>query len=76
VVNLALLGATVKSTDTQVGEWVNVIGTVQEPIARNREKGEPSTGKEVRVEAVMLWSADGIRLGEYEKAVEGRKASE
>lgn len=81
VVDLELLGATVRSTDTQVGAWVNVIGTVEETTtSRSRGKGEKSKGKgkrqEVRIQAVMLWSAGGIKLDEYEKAVEGRKASE
>lgn len=66
VVNLELLGETIKTTDTQIGEWVNVIGTV----------GEKSKSNGVRIKAVMLWSAGGIKLEEYEKAVEGRKAGE
>ncbi|MCJ1244570.1 hypothetical protein MMC30_001768 [Trapelia coarctata] len=66
VADLELLGDTVKTTDTQIGEWVNVIGTV----------GEKSKTMDTRIKAVMLWSASGIKLEEYEKAVEGRKASE
>lgn len=83
MVDLALLGATVKSADTQVGAWVNVIGTVEETTGtRSGGQGEKGRGKgrgerqEVRVKAVLLWSAGGIRLDEYEKAVEGREASE
>jgi len=30
----------------------------------------------VRVQAVMLWSAGGLKIGEYEKAVEGRMSNE
>lgn len=76
MVDLELLGATVKTTDTQIGEWVNVIGTVGESATGSGEEGRKSKSKEVRIQAVMLWSAGGVKLADYEKAVEGRKVSE
>lgn len=43
--------------------------------AGERRRGKPRQGEERvgRVQAVMLWSAGGVKLGEYEKAVEMRK---
>ena len=64
-----------KATDTQVGEWVNVIGYVgkDDKALKRRKRGEAST---VRVQAVMLWSAGSVKLGEYEEAVLRRKKVE
>ncbi|KAI4192156.1 MAG: hypothetical protein LQ346_004446 [Caloplaca aetnensis] len=91
MVDVNLLLSTLKSTDTQVGEWVNVIGYVQGFVddgdtkekmkwgsgagPRNKEK----LGQQARivgVQAVMFWSAGGVKLSEYEKVVEMRKKTE
>ena len=45
-----------KTPDTQRGEWVNVVGFVGG----------------VKGQAVMLWSAGDVKLGQYEKTVVGR----
>lgn len=60
----------------------------EEGSRRAKEKGG-SVGKEdvgveqvdggvvrVRVKAVMLWSAGGVKIGDYERAVEGRMRAE
>jgi len=86
-VNLLLEG--MKREDTVVGAWVNVVGYVggvlgEGKAKRNRrakgaegERGENGEGVvRVRVQAVMLWSAGGLKIGEYEKAVEGRMSNE
>lgn len=95
---MELLLDSLKSTDTQVGEWVNVTGYVQHAkiIPAKIQNGdvdgnqkhtatlgsndEGRTSKqiinEVHVQAVMLWSAGSVRLGEYEKALESRKIME
>ena len=86
-VNLLLEG--MKREDTVVGAWVNVVGYVGEVLGegkakRNRrakdvegERGKNGEGVvRVRVQAVMLWSAGGLKIGEYEKAVEGRMSNE
>lgn len=65
-VDVNILLSTLKSTDTQIGEWINVIGYVQE---REVKLGH----KAVRVQAIMLWSAGSIKLADYEKAVKERK---
>lgn len=53
-----------KSSDLEVGSWINVIGYVE----RRRESG-------VFVQAVTIWSAGNINLSAYEKAVAVRKAA-
>ena len=80
-VDVNLLLSTLKSTDTQVGEWVNVMGYVQAPQEKGKSRdgnglrGGNVGGKSVKVQAVMLWSAGAIKLVEYEKAVEMRKST-
>ncbi len=67
-----------KSTDTQVGEWVNVMGYIEDDNrGSRREKGrgraEGENAGAVRVQGIMLWSAGSVDLGQYEKAVLWRK---
>lgn len=66
LVDVNVLLSTLKSTDTQVGEWINVIGYIQESEAKLEQKG-------VQVQAIMLWSAGSIKVVDYEKAVKERK---
>ena len=66
VVDIALLLETLKTTDTQIGEWVNVVAYVNETC---RDGGRT----EVMVQALMLWSAGAINTSEYEATVEHRK---
>ena len=81
--NLVLEG--LKREDIQVGAWVNVIGyvggvardggTAKKIFARGNKEGVKDMDSEtlkVDVKAVMLWGAGGVRLGEYEKALEER----
>jgi len=92
-VDANLLLENMKSTDTKIGEWVNVIGYIEWGAskaqgAKNLEEGNGirkrkpraedvvQQGVEVKVQAVMLWSAGAIKLGEYEKHLEDRKRIE
>ncbi|MCJ1362796.1 hypothetical protein MMC16_001902 [Acarospora aff. strigata] len=77
-VDVNLLLSTLKSTDTQVGEWVNILGYVTSPpIYNSRTDRKPSSKASKRatvfVQAVMLWSAGSIHLGEYERTLKERK---
>ncbi|MCJ1265652.1 hypothetical protein MMC22_005532 [Lobaria immixta] len=77
-VDVNLLLSTLKTTDTQRGEWVNIVGYVQgrttnlRPESRAR-KSRPDEVVGVKVQAIMLWSAGDVTLGEYEKALVERK---
>ncbi|MCJ1412395.1 hypothetical protein MMC19_006489 [Ptychographa xylographoides] len=76
VVDVNLLIETLKSTDTQTGEWVNVIGYVGDKNSTGTRTARTEPGsKEVQVQALMVWSAGALRIEEYEKAVQGRKTS-
>lgn len=92
VVDVNLLLSTLQTTDTQVGEWVNVIGYVESTNgacdARRQqlhgESAQQQGGKEAarrtrgvyRVQAIMLWSAGAVRITDYERALEERKRLE
>ena len=73
-VNVELLLSTLLSTDTQVGEWVNVIGYVEdnEPRISSLKNAKAQSMSYVKVKAIMLWSAGAIRTAEYEKALRDR----
>ena len=73
-VNVELLLSTLGSSDTQVGEWINVIGYVEnnEVGARGFKNTEIRSMSCVRIKAIMLWSAGAIRIAEYEKALRDR----
>lgn len=91
VVDVNLLLSNLKTTDTQVGEWVNVIGYLENSneasAARQQQRvGESAqqqggreaarrTTRACRVQAVMLWSAGALRIAEYEKVLEERKGA-
>jgi Telomere capping, CST complex subunit len=65
-VDIGLLLQSLKSTDTQVGEWVNVIGYVTAPSASSLISDAKA------VQALILWSANSIHIKEYEEAMEER----
>lgn len=91
LVDVTLLLETLAGTDTQVGEWVNVIGYVfaagddasRAGAAgggggrdRDRGKGRDDEGgrvSSVRVQAIMLWSAGSVKIGEYERVLAERQ---
>lgn len=61
------------ATSTQVGTWLNVIGTVGKVKRRSRHRNGYLSTVETAVGAVILWEAKTINLNEYEKTVEDRK---
>ena len=73
LVNVDLLLTELKSTDVQVGEWVNVIGYVEVfDVSSNKKVQCPEMMCQVK--AIMLWSAGAIKLAEYECALRERLA--
>jgi hypothetical protein len=65
---------TISPTTAQVGAWLNVVGTVDKLMKRSRHRGNHLYAFAAAIDAVMVWEAKGIKLDEYEKAVEARKA--
>lgn len=88
LVNVDHVLESIKSTDLQVGSWVNVIGYVTPAAAgaaktytvpaqaERRSKQDAAARRNVTMQAIMLWSAGAINLDEYEKALQMRKADE
>ena len=78
-VNIDLTLSTLKATDTQIGEWINIMGYItgrtQSLGVGSRKTGE-ALGMMVSVQAIMLWSAGSIKLGEYERTLDERKEVE
>ena len=81
IVDVNILLENLKRDDIAVGAWVNVIGYVEEVINK-REKAKDLRGNTaqgalsrmdlVKVQAIMLWSAGAIKVGEYERALTQR----
>ncbi|KAL2045664.1 hypothetical protein N7G274_002094 [Stereocaulon virgatum] len=78
LVDVNLLLETLKREDTQVGAWVNIIGYVEGLVKEGKtrekdvEEGSDEGPTYMRVQAIMLWSAGGVNIGEYERALEER----
>jgi len=71
-VDINLLLETVKTTDLQVGAWLNVLGYVRYRSSAAVERGSatsPLERRSIYVEAVMIWAAGAIRIGEYERVL-------
>ena len=67
-VNLVL--ETLPTQHLEIGGWLNVIGYVR----RNQSKvGKRSFGEVIVIQALLLWSAGPIKVGEYERALSRRK---
>ncbi|MCJ1464881.1 hypothetical protein MMC07_003496 [Pseudocyphellaria aurata] len=77
-VDVNLLLSTLKTTDTQRGEWVNVVGYVEGRISnltleQRDRKGRPDEIIGVKLQAIMLWSAGDVQVGNYERTLAERK---
>lgn len=60
----------VTAEELRVGAWVNVLGYVRDARYRREEKAASgSSGRAVYVEAIMVFSAGAVNLGEYERIV-------
>jgi len=76
LVDVNLLLSTLKSNDTRIGEWVNILGYItptppetQNIIIGSITSGEPRLSM---VQAILLWSAGSVRLQEYERSLAKR----
>ncbi|KAJ9664249.1 hypothetical protein H2201_005241 [Coniosporium apollinis] len=77
-VNIEHVLESIKSTEMQVGAWLNVLGYVEKPpvyrpTRKLSRKQRASERGKVYVQAVMLWSAGAVKVDAYERAVEQRK---
>ena len=65
LVDVNLLLETLTSTDTQIGEWVNVMGYVT--AAEQKGQGQAIQAYVSCIQAILLWSAGAIKIDNYEK---------
>ena len=69
LVDVKLLLETLKTENTQTGEWVNIIGYItassvqQDPASANHKRAE------VHVQALVLWSAGPLDIDRYEASL-------
>ncbi|KAL9624571.1 MAG: hypothetical protein Q9160_001235 [Pyrenula sp. 1 TL-2023] len=77
-VNVELVLESITKDELQVGCWLNVIGYVQRPPRKRKrqQKGsETIDNGGTTVQAVMLWNAGALNVGNYERVVEASKAT-
>ncbi|KAI0454339.1 CST complex subunit Ten1 [Xylaria acuta] len=76
VVDVKLLLETLRSEQTDIGQWVHVIGYLTSvnpasPVTAtdSRHPSRSKTAARVGVQALLLWVARGLDLGTYEKSM-------
>jgi len=70
-VDVKLLLNTLKSHETQIGEWVNVMGYIE----HTKQSTPGIDDLEVRIQALVLWSSGPFNLQSYERSLD-RKIAE
>ncbi|KAI3342496.1 CST complex subunit Ten1 [Ustulina deusta] len=66
LVDVNLLLETLKSEQTDVGQWVHVIGYL---TSVNQNSPRSKTASRIGVQALILWIAQDLDLGAYEKSM-------
>lgn len=66
-VDVRLLLNTLKSTDTRVGEWVNVMGYI------TMTGSAPPTNHTIPIQAIVLWASGPLKLDVYERSLDAQK---
>ncbi|KAK1584830.1 CST complex subunit Ten1 [Colletotrichum navitas] len=66
LVDVQLLLGTIKPNQTQIGEWVNVVGYVTPLPPGTRAKGTTGEPRKAAIQALMLWSTGPLDLQRYE----------
>ena len=78
LVDVNLLLEILRREDIVVGAWVNIVGYVEETVnKREKVRGQGGIPRVylVKVQAIMLWSAGSINIGEYESSLTERLES-
>ncbi|KAK2057709.1 hypothetical protein LY76DRAFT_606045 [Colletotrichum caudatum] len=66
LVDVQLLLGTMKPNQTQIGEWVNVVGYVKPSPPGTRTRGTAQEPEKAAVQALILWSTGPLDLQRYE----------
>ncbi|TVY86350.1 hypothetical protein LAWI1_G006430 [Lachnellula willkommii] len=73
LVSIDLILNTMKSHETRIGEWVNVMGYIQ---AESQPKHPVVKDSGVPVQAIVLWSSGSFNLQTYERSLDQQRTSE
>lgn len=73
MVDLELLVNTLKSDETRIGEWVNVIGYIRAP-RQKLSKLPNDIHLRIQVQAIVLWPSGPLKLDGYENSLDQQKA--
>lgn len=65
-VDVRLLLESLKNRETEVGQWVNVLGYVTSITKATRTHRKSSGVAGVKVQALVLWLADDLDIAAYE----------
>lgn len=67
-VDVQLLLDSLKSHETRIGEWVNVVGYVVD-ADRQQDTKDCLSRTEIVIQAIVLWSSGPIQLDAYERSL-------
>ena len=70
LVDVNLLLNTLKSEETRIGTWVNVIGYIE----RKTQNVSTTDEGELRIQALVLWSSGTFDLDRYERSLDRKTA--
>lgn len=70
LVDVRLLLKSLASNETQIGEWVNVMGYV---TCNSSTKKDPAGRKDITIQAITLWGAKAFDLAGYERSLDEMK---
>jgi hypothetical protein len=73
LVDIELLVTTLKSSETRIGEWVNVIGYIRSP-QKSQINRPDDVQLQVQVQAILLWSSGPLKLDGYERSLDQQRA--
>ncbi|EXJ59718.1 hypothetical protein A1O7_03864 [Cladophialophora yegresii CBS 114405] len=68
-VEITLILETTDSTTLAIGTWINVIGYVQATPQLIRRKSGERIPRAAQLQAVLIWDAGAVRIGEYENTL-------
>ncbi|KAI9643409.1 hypothetical protein NHQ30_008028 [Ciborinia camelliae] len=71
-VDVQLLLSNLKSHETRIGEWVNIVGYIVE-LTGQQNITERLPGIEISIQAIVLWSSGPIQLDAYERSLMPRR---
>jgi hypothetical protein len=73
LVDIELVLGSIKSHESRIGEWVNVMGYIG--ATKQSSSVQPNGVKiDIPVQALLIWSAGPLKLDQYQESLEQQKA--